>query len=138
MGAVELLKPIKADVLGKVAEELLNKVENNTFHIVKGIVGTGQEFLMQVLSEKANRQCVSIDLDLIEEFEDANISKVLSLFSSTAITINKDLIIVIKQNKTIDNDLTKIAELKKKFEEMIFNKLNAVVFYIMYEKNITN
>ena len=133
MTGIEILKPIQIETstLGKDYEELSKSVVDNTFVICNGVVGTGQEFLIQVLAHETNRLCVSIDLDYIEDRrKDTTISEALSLFSDSATAQGKKIIFVIKRNKTIGIDVAKIQELQKVFEEVIFNKLQAVVFYI--------
>lgn len=134
MTGIEILKPIQIETntLGKDYEELSKSVVDNTFVIFMGREGTGQEFLMQVLAHETNRLCVAVDLDYIEDRreDDTTISEALSLFADSATAQGKKIIFVIKRNKTIGIDTKKIQELQKVFKELIFNKLQAVAFYI--------
>lgn len=130
MTGIEILKPIESNLFGKKYEELSKSVVDNTFSIYMGREGTGQEFAMQVLAHETNRLCVAVDLDFIEKLKDINVSEALSLFADSATAQGKKIIFVIRRNKSIGNDTKKIQELIKIFDELIFNKLEAVVFYI--------
>lgn len=135
MAGIEILEPIKSDILGKDVDTLLASIENGKFILVNGVIGGGQEYLIRNLAEKTNRLAVLVDLEYIQDCKNVNLSDTLSYFVDSIIDRNKELIFLIKRNKLVADYLKEIEDVKKTFEEIVFSKLNAVVFYMILESH---